>query len=238
MSEQSANSKVNSAIGIIMLDTIFPGILGDVGNPDTFSFPVLYKTVKGASPKRVVIDADPFLLQPFIQAARSLESEGVKAIATSCGFLAIFHRELTNAVNIPVFTSSLLQVHSAMATIREDQKIGILTARSQSLTLKHFIGVGIESYPLCVIGLESAEEFSAVFLEGKKKIDINKCRMELVSAAKKLIKSEPDVGAIVLECTNMPPYARDIQEAVGLPVFDVVTMINYAYSAVTKQKFI
>mgnify|MGYP003565079142 CR=1 FL=1 len=238
MPVQSTDIGKNPAIGIIMLDTVFPRIPGDVGNPNTFPFPVLYKIVKGAYPKRVVIDADPLLLQIFIQAARSLENAGVKAIATSCGFLAIFHKELVNAVDIPVFTSSLLQVHSAKAIIKNNQKIGIITARSQSLTLKHFMGVGIESYPLSVIGMESAEEFSAVFVEGKRDIDINKCRMEMVSAAKKLVETEPEIGAIVLECTNMPPYARVIQETVGLPVFDVVTMINYAYSTVNKQIFI
>jgi len=233
----SANIDKNPVIGIIMLDTVFPRIPGDVGNPATFSFPVQYKVVKGADPKRVVIDADPQLLQPFIQAARSLESAGVKAIATSCGFLAIFHQELVDAVDIPVFTSSLLQVHFAGEILKKGLKVGILTARSQSLTLQHLIGVGIQSYPLAIIGMDMAEEFSAVFIEGKKNINVDKCRKEIVSAAKKLVASDPNIGAIVLECTNMPPYARAIQDTVGLPVFDVVTMINYAYSSINRQIF-
>ncbi len=233
----SSNIDKGPVIGIIMLDTVFPRIPGDVGNPDTFSFPVEYKVVKGADPKRVVIDADPQLLQPFIDAAQSLESRGVKAIGTSCGFLAVFHQELVNAVDIPVFTSSLLQVRFAGEIIKKDQKVGILTARSQSLTLKHFIGVGIESYPLAIGGMDTAEEFSAVFIEGKKDIDIDKCRREIVTAAELMVYSDPDIGAIVLECTNMPPYARAIQDAVGRPVFDVVTMINYAYSSLTRQIF-
>ncbi len=223
------------AIGIIMLDTVFPRIPGDVGNPATFSFPLLYKVVKGANPTRVVKDADPLLLQLFIDAAGDLEREGVKAIATSCGFLAVFHRELVNAVNVPIFTSSLLQVHSAQAIIKKEQKVGIITASRQSLTRRHFAGVGIQSYPMAVIGMDETEEFAAVFLEGKKTIDVEKCRQEMVSAAEKLVDTYPDVGAIVLECTNMPPYAKDIQQTVGRPVFDVVTMINYAYSVVERN---
>ncbi len=224
-------------IGIIMLDTVFPRIPGDVGNPNTFSFPVEYRVVKGADSKRVVIDADPRLLQAFIQAARSLEHKGVKAIATSCGFLAIFHQELVHSVDIPVFTSSLLQVRLVREIIKKTQKVGILTARSQSLTVKHLTGVGIESCPLVIGGMDMAEEFNAVFVEGKRDIDIDKCCREVVSAAQKMVDSNPDVGAIVLECTNMPPYARAVQDTVGLPVFDVVTMINYAYSSVNKQIF-
>jgi len=233
----SNNSGDNPLIGIIMLDTSFPRIPGDIGNPDTFPFPILYEIVKGASSKRVVIDADPLLLQPFIQAARSLECAGVKAITTSCGFLAIFHQELVNAVDIPVFTSSLLQAHFLKGIIKNGQKIGVITALSQSLTLKHFVGIGIQSYPLIVIGMDTAEEFRAVFIEGKNDIDIDKCRQEILSVAQKLVHSNPKIGAIILECTNMPPFAKVIQDSVGLPVFDVVTMINYAYSSIHKQRF-
>lgn len=224
-------------IGIIMLDTIFPRIPGDIGNPNTFSFPVLYETVKGASSKRVVIDADPLLLQPFIQAARTLECEGVQAITTSCGFLALFHRELADAVDIPVFTSSLLQVHFLKSILKKNQKIGIITALSKSLTQKHLAGVGIQSYPLAIIGMDTTTEFKAAFVEGKEDIDIDKCRQEILSVAKKLVRSNPDVSAVILECTNMPPFAKDIQTSVGLPVFDVVTMINYVYSSINHKIF-
>ena len=225
------------AIGIIMLDTLFPRIPGDVGNPDTFSFPVRYKVVKGANPTRVVKDADPLLLQGFIDAANDLERAGVKAIATSCGFLAVFHRELVDAVNVPIFTSSLLQVHLAQAIIKKEQKVGIITAHRQSLTRKHLAGVGIESYPMAIIGMDETEEFAAVFIEGKETVDVEKCRREMVSAAEKLVDKHPDVGAIVLECTNMPPYAKAVQQVSGRPVFDVVTMINYAHATVVKQSF-
>ena len=222
----------HAAIGIIMLDTIFPRIYGDIGNAETFSFPVIYNVVKGASPKRVVLDADPRLLQPFIHAAQELVEQGAKAISTSCGFLALFHRELVNALDVPVYTSSLLQVHVAQAVIRADQKVGIITARQQSLTQKHLVGVGIQHYPLVIIGMEEAEEFSSVFIEGKPELDVEKCRGEMVETALKLKTLHPDVGAIVLECTNMPPYTDTIRKATGLPVFDVITMLTYAYATI------
>ena len=226
------------AIGILMLDTVFPRIAGDVGNPTTFSFPVLYKVVKGAVPNRVVKNPDPQLLQLFIDAAVELEGEGIKAISTSCGFLAVFHQEMVHAVNVPVFTSSLLQVHSAQSIIKKHQKVGIITASRESLTRKHLVGIGIQSYPTAIAGMDKSEEFSAVFIEGKKTIDVEKCRQEMVTVARNLVTSHPDVAAIVLECTNMPPYAKDVHAATGLPVFDVVTMINTAYSTVVKQEFI
>lgn len=234
---KTENNAPTPSIGIIMLDTTFPRNVGDVGNPDTFLFPVQYKVVAGATPERVVIDADRQLLQPFIKIAQQLERQGVKAISTSCGFLAMFQRELNDSVAVPVYTSSLLQAHFVKTIIAKDQKIGILTARSQSLTCKHFAGVGIDTYPLVVFGMDNSEEFRSVFIEGKPDIDIAKCRQEMISAANNLVSLDPDIGAIILECTNMPPFTRDIQEAVNLPVLDVVTMINYIHSSIWQQKF-
>ena len=219
-------------IGIIMLDTEFPRIPGDVGNPGTFSFPVRYEIVSGASAERVVRQADPLLLPPFLDAARKLETLGVKALATSCGFLALFHQELVRAVNIPVFSSSLLQVHQAGAIIRKDQEVGIITADSRSLTAKHFSGLGVSPPPTAIIGLEVAEEFPAVFLQNQDRLDREKLEQEVVAAARQLIQRHPRIGAVVLECTNLPPYAGAVQEFCGLPVFDVVTLINYAYLVV------
>lgn len=221
-------------IGIIMLDTIFPRIKGDVGNPATFDFPVRYHVVKGASPERIVIQADKSLIQPFIDAGRSLIEEGAFALATSCGFLALFHKELVKALDVPVFSSSLLQVHMAQSIIRKDQKVGIITARKESLTREHFSAIGIQQYPLAIIGMEQAEEFSSVFVKGKPTIDIQKCGHEMRTTAMKLKELYPDIGAIVLECTNMPPYSEIIHGATGgLPIFDVVTMINYAHATLT-----
>ena len=126
----------------------------------------------------------------------------------------------------------------AQAIIKKEEKVGIITASKQSLTPKHLAGVGVQKYPVAVIGMDGTEEFATVFIEGKETIDVEMCREEMVAVAGKLIKRHPDVGAIVLECTNMPPYAKDIQQATGRPVFDVVTMINYAYAAVVKKSFV
>lgn len=222
----------DAAVGIMMLETSFPRIRGDIGNPATFLFPVIYQVVAGASPHRVVIEADPRLLQPFLEAARNLVACGARLLTTSCGFLAMFQRELTAAVAVPVYTSSLLQVHFAQALLGEGQQVGILTARKSSLTARHLAGVGIRDYPLAIVGMDAAEEFTRVFLKGKPDIDVDKWRAELVDAALTLTTVHPNVGAIVLECTNMPPFSDAIRQATGLPVFDVVTMLNYAYAAI------
>ncbi len=218
-------------IGILMLDTKFPRIYGDIGNALTFSFPVKYKKVVGATSQRVVREADPSLIQPFIEAAKDLEEEGISAITTSCGFLAIFQEHLADAVDVPVFSSSLLQVPMVYRMLKKGQKVGIMTASKPHLTQLHFKGAGASHIPMVVYGMEKEQEFPAVFLDQKETLDVPKVKNEMVKVAQTMVKENPDVGAIIFECTNMPPFRDAVQKAVELPVFDIVTLTYYVFNS-------
>jgi len=176
-------------------------------------------------------------LEPFIEAARDLEKVGVKAITTVCGFLAIFQEQLANAVNVPVFTSSLMQVPLVYRMLKSDQKVGIITADSRSLTRKHLAAVGADLVPTGIVGTED-EDFSKVLIGNELTLDVDKARNSLITVARRLISQHPEVGAIVLECCNMPPYAKSIQEEVKLPVFDIYTLTNMVYSTVVRKDFV
>ena len=224
-------------IGILMLETQFPRIPGDIGNATTWDFPVLYKIVKKATPDLVVRKGAPGLLEPYIQAAQELEREGVRAITTNCGFLALFQKEMASAVNIPVFTSSLMQVPLAYVMIKPSQKVGIITVHSKSLTQKHLSCVGADQIPHVIYGTEGEEEFSRVILDDEMELDVDKSKEELIRVAKRMQLEHPEVGAVVLECTNMPPYAATIQREINLPIFDIYTLVIMVYHAVVKKEF-
>lgn len=226
------------AIGIITVKTKFPRITGDIGNATTWDFPVMYRVVKETSPAKVVGRVGPKLLEPFIEAARDLEKLGVKAITTTCGFLALFQEEISNSVNVPVFTSSLMQVPLVYRMLRRNQKVGIITIDSRLLTKKHLASVGADSVPTIIVGTEDRKEFTRAILGNEITLNVKKAEDELITVAKKLVKQHAEIGAIVLECTNMPPYARSIQQEVNLPVFDIYTLVNIVYSAVVRKDFI
>jgi hypothetical protein len=116
-------------IGILMADAVVPRPPGDIGNAFTFDFPVRYRLVPGATWDRFA-SADPTLLDPFLEGARVLEAEGVRAMTASCGFTALFQKELASAVSVPVFASSLVQVPLVRRMLRADQQVGILTAHA------------------------------------------------------------------------------------------------------------
>ena len=165
-------------VGIIMLDTRFPRIRGDIGNPDTFEFPVRFSVVKGASPDRIVRNPAPSLIAPFIRAGQGLIRDGAVVITTSCGFLSLFHTQLTSALTVPVFSSSLLQIPLARAVISPGRKVGIITASRTALTPEHLSAIGIDGRGLVFAGMEHAPEFSSVFLGNKSTLDQDRCAAE------------------------------------------------------------
>jgi Asp/Glu/hydantoin racemase len=220
------------SVGILMLDTQFPRIPGDMGNATTFPFPVRYHRVPGASPDLVVRKGSRELLPAFIEGARFLAHEGVRAITTNCGFLAKFQRELAAAVSVPVFASSLLLVPMVHRMLPPGKAVGILTVDATSLTPDDFESVGVTSeIPVAVAGLETEQEFTRVLLGNQLVLDVEAARREHIRVAQRLCAEHPEIGALVLECTNMPPYRADLQAATGLPVFDMVHLVQMVHTA-------
>jgi Asp/Glu/hydantoin racemase len=172
------------------------------------------------------------LLDNFIDAARFLEAEGVGAITTNCGFLVKFQREMAAAVRVPVFTSSLLLVPLVHRMLAPGRRVGVMTVSKPSLTPEHLAGAGIgPDIPMAVVGMETEKEFTRVMLDNELEMDVDVAREEHIQVARRFVAEHPDLGAIVLECTNMPPYADDIRRETGLPVFDITSLVRMAHDA-------
>lgn len=224
-------------IGILVMDARIKRIHGDVGNPATFPFPVICRTVAGASLKRLIEERDRSLLAPFIEAGRELVRQGVRALTTSCGFMILFQEELAREFPVPVFTSSLLQLPFVQATLRPQDRIGIITADASNLTPEHLRRSGADLDRLTVVGLENQPRFREAIFEGTGRIDVPGVESEVVEQAKHLLATDPRIAAILFECTNLPPYARAVRNALGLPVYDAVTMIRHVHAALAVTPF-
>ena len=224
-------------LGILMLEAKFPRIPGDMGNGTTWPFPVLYRVVSGASPEKVVLKGAAGLLPDFIDAAQDLVRLGAEAITTNCGFLSLFQKEIAGAVGVPVATSSLMQVPWVQATLPPGKRVGLVTVSGSTLTPAHLAGAGV---PLDtpVVGTENGREFFRVLIKAEKDdMDIALAEQDVVGAGRDLVANHPDIGAIVLECTNMPPYAAAMQAAVGLPVYDIYSMITWFHAGLRPRAF-
>lgn len=228
-------------IGILMLDSRFPRIPGDIGNARSYEgIPVRYKIVKNAKPARIMgKEPDPELLKPFIEAARELEAEGVKAITTSCGFLSAFQRTLADSVNIPVFTSALMLAPLVHSMINKNKKIGIFTERAWNMNENHFQKCGWSSndIPVCVTGMPEASPFPALFIDNGMQEEREILEESMAEMTSRHMNEYPDTGAIIFECTNFGPFSRQVQDIANVPVFGINQLIEYIASCVNIRSY-
>lgn len=220
-----------------MLDTRFPRIYGDLGNAGTWPFDVCFEVVRGATAGVVVSSTGLPDLQPFVEAAQTLEARGVAGITTSCGFLSLAQSAIATSVGIPFVASSLMQIPVLDAMLAPGKRAGILTIDSRSLTSAHLDAAGAAK-DTPVIGTENGLEFTSAILSDADSLDVERCRLDNMEAAQTLIEKHPDVGAIVLECTNMVPYAWDIHKATKLPVFSIYSFVNWLHSGLMPRPFL
>lgn len=227
-------------VGVLVLQSRFPRIPGDVGNADTWPFPVQFRVVAGATPDRVVrhLSREAFL-GPFLTAAKELEQQGVSLITTGCGFLVLLQADLQRELGIPVLTSSLLQVPWVARSLPTGQAVGVLTVEGSSLRPAHLAAAGITpDLAVVIAGVDTAGgHFTGQILGDALELDVETARTEHVNAAARMIEEHPQIGAFVLECTNMPPYAADIADATGRPVYDLTTMVIWAATASRRRRF-
>lgn len=208
-------------LGVLMLENGFDRIPGDIGNPDTFDFPVIYRTVTGATSKRVVHRQDAGLIDLFAEAAIELVDDGAVAMTTSCGFLARFQSELSARISVPFTASSidylnrLVGVHSAVAVITADA--GALNPNVLGPTAL---------VPAAIVGLENCSAFRSAIIEETARLDPAAVAREVADVARQLAREHPRLDAVVLECTNLPPYRAAIADVLQIPIYDSVTLAH------------
>jgi len=223
-------------LGILRLDTRFPRIYGDAGNSATWPFPVRIRTVAGADPERVVRGRAEGLVDAFVEAGRALADEGVCGITTTCGFLCLHQKTIAEALPVPFASSSLLQFPLA-AQLVAPRTVGILTIDRASLTPAHLAAAGIPA-DVAVASLAPDAHLSRVLLGGERALDPAAACADMLAAAEGLVARHPRIGAIVLECANMPPYASALAERFRVPVYDWYSLVSWLVGGLAPRAFI
>ncbi|MFL5168081.1 MAG: aspartate/glutamate racemase family protein [Microvirga sp.] len=223
-------------LGILMLEARFPRIPGDMGNAGTWPFPVLYKVVRGASPRRVVTERAAGLLDDFLAAARELVDLGADGITTNCGFLSIYQKDIARHVGVPVATSSLMQVPFIQSLLPLGRKVGVLTVSAATLTADHLTAINVDP-ATPVVGTEGGREFTRVLIGNEPTMDVAAAEQDILDAGDALVGRHPEIGAVLLECTNMVPYARALRERLRLPVYDIYSFATWFHAGLSPRDF-
>lgn len=224
------------SIGVLALESYFPKPPGHIKNPSSLPFTLSYEVIEGLTVPSLLNNPTDDMIEPLLAAARRLEASGVQAITGSCGFLALFQQQIAQAVNVPVCVSSLLlapMIHTMTA-----RPVGVITASQDALTKTHLEAVGAGHVPLVIEGMEHSAEFSEVILNNTRiDMDLDLIEADLISAGQRLVDRAPDIGGVLLECTDLPPYAAPLQRAIQRPVFDIITLVQMVHSATRRTPF-
>jgi hypothetical protein len=212
--------RADGMLGLMMLDTRFPRPAGDLGLIESWPVPVNRAVMHGAWPAKVVQSKAGLrqarVVEGFCQLARQLRRDGVRAITTSCGFLVLMQKELQAMVDVPVVTSSLLQLPGLL---EQAPQVGVLTISASQLKDEHLRCAGVPRERLrdvLVEGVDPQGEFASAILGNRSTMDLARARADVLAAALRLKARAPQLHTVVLECTNMPPYADAITAATGL----------------------
>lgn len=212
-------------VGVLILNTNFPRLPGDIGNPVTFRYPVKYITVQSATPANITVATElPESLQSdFCDAARQLIDLEVSVITTSCGFLTPMQEQLSKLSTVPVICSAL-SLMPLLATVHGGSEyLGVLTFNRDTLNQNHIRDV----IPGAIEGLRADDSLRSVISRDLPDIDREQAQTEVLTAATRLLNQKPAIRAIVLECTNLSPYKNAIRQSTGLPVYDVVDAVHW-----------
>jgi hypothetical protein len=233
-------------LGIIILDDVYPGFPGDVRNASAYPFPIQYEIAQGVDIKTLVHAEDKSpCLEPIQRAAKKLENMGCRAIAAECGYFAYFQKDIAGYVDAPVFMSSLLQVPLAQQLIGSNRVVGIMAARAKQLTQAHLEAVNIQPGSNYVIGGAEDDgrcpEFEHLWYEPRRTDPpgayYDKAAKEFIPVAVEFYHAHPNMGAMLLECTGMQPFARALQREIDIPIFSWGTLLDYAYSVAVHRDY-
>lgn len=232
-----------ATVGILQLPANIPMLPGDMGNPTTFDFPVLYELIEEIDPFWVLADKPhPVVMKKVIAACKRLTMQGVTTIIGNCGFFANYQPEVADSLDVGVqfFNGSLMQIPMLLTSVGSNKKVGVLTANKKLLMPSPaFKNVGLTDEDMkrvVVYGNEDGVEMNKVTGETGS-FNPKKLEKELVDLAVEMVTKNPDIGAIVLECTEFPPYAHAIQDATRLNVWDFVTMTNLMHAGAARKPY-
>jgi hypothetical protein len=222
--------------GILMLDSTIPRIPGDPGHAATFSFPVRYGVVR-EFPFEDLVEIRRANIGRILAAALALQKEGVNFIAADCGLFSVFQRDIADALEIPFIGSALSLIPLIGGFLSAKQKIGLITGDTRLLKEKHLQAVAADSTRLVIRGMEHSPEFQDVVIRRGLHLNPEALKEGVLTAAGGLFKSGETIGAILLECTNLVSFRSDIQQQFNVPVFDMVSLIEFFAAGYRLQTF-
>jgi len=220
-----------ATLGVIRLDYHYPPAPGDIDHPGSYAYKVHYHMVKGFTFEMCQSGKMTEEVEAaFIEGIKALEALGASVITGDCGFMMWFQQLARRHTSLPVIMSSLASLPAICCAHSMQEQVAVFTANGKSLEpmrelIKVECGIDPEDTRFIFVGCEDVPGFEAVALG--EKVDVEKVTPGIVAKAQKILADHPQVKNILLECTELPPYADALRHATGLPVFDAITTCDF-----------
>ena len=230
-------------IGLVQMHVNLAMIPGNMSNATTFDFPLLYRRMNAEDVADVMAEVPTKnFADAIVEAAEWLELQGVRAIMGNCGFFGGYQNEVKARINVPFYSSSLMMLPMMVHAMPGNKKVGVITANGPQLIKTQAVencGLSLEDKKnrIVIMGCEAGEEFSTSIMANTGIYNPKKVEQEIVAVAKQMV-AENDIGAILLECTELSPHAFAVQDAVRLPVWDYTTLTKWIYSGTVRRPFV
>lgn len=226
------------AVGVLALEATAPVPPGDSGNTSSFNYPAVYQKIPGLDTPKC-LSGDLGWTSKVVEAAILLEKRGVRGITSNCGYMIFFQKAVQEAVSIPVCLSPLVLLPFVGATLGESRSIGVMCADSSKLTVELMERAGLKvPNPIIFQGMLHTSEYRTAMLEEKKDtVDTDIIAEEVRSTVRELVCKHPEMGAIVFESSCQGAFASSAQEAVTLPCYNFVTMVDLMIAAETPHSY-
>lgn len=227
-------SSYGHIVGILMSDSTSPRIPGDPGHAETFPFPVMHEVLKGF-PFEDLVSIKKDNIDKLMAPALSLQAKGVSLVVADCGLFGPFHEDFRRHLEVPFIGTALDLIPLLQHIFPADKRIAVITGDTRILTPRHLAASGVEAGSVDIVGMENSSEFNKVVIKGSSELDVDQMRQGVHEAASGLLAKT--IGAVVLECTNLISYRADIQKLLNVPVFDLVSMIEFYVSGLKLGDF-
>ena len=208
-------------VSLLQLDTSFPRIPGDIGSPETWRADLDIHVVPELSVARV-INSDPGATDMAAVEAAMDRARG-DILTTSCGFLCYWQDRLAARTTTPFVSSALLALPDLRTRFADDE-LAILTFNADVLTSPAF-AQSLDGFAGPVAGLAAQSHLSQVIANDLPTLDRQRAEDEIVRLVDGLCAAGR-VRALLLECTNLPPYKQALKAKFDIEIFDILTLID------------
>ena len=230
-------------IGLVQMHVNLAMIPGNMSNGTTFDFPILYRRMNAEDVADVMAEVPTKNFgDAIVEAAQWLELQGVRAIMGNCGFFGGYQNVVKERINVPFFSSSLMMLPMMVHSMPGNKKVGVITANGPNLIKTQAVencNLSLEDKEnrIVIMGCENGEEFSTAIMANTGVYNPAKVEQEIVDVANQMLRENDDIGAILLECTELSPHATAVQDAVRMPVWDYTTLTKWIYSGCIRRPF-